>query len=68
MMEMTSRVAIGITLVIAGGYQLTPWKVGCLRVCRSPLSMLMQRWRSGIAGAVKMGTEHGVYCVGCCWR
>jgi predicted metal-binding membrane protein len=67
MMEMTSGVAIGITLLLAGVYQLTPWKARCLHVCRAPLSMVMQRWRSGMAGAVKMGTEHGVYCVACCW-
>ena len=67
MMEMTSRVSIGITLLVVGLYQLTPWKVRCLRFCRSPLSMVMHRWRSDMAGAVKMGTEHGVYCVGCCW-
>ena len=26
------------------------------------------RWRrKGSAGAVRMGVEHGAYCVGCCW-
>jgi predicted metal-binding membrane protein len=24
-------------------------------------------WREGIAGATRMGAEHGAYCVGCCW-
>lgn len=27
----------------------------------------MRRWRSGTLGAVKMGTFHGLYCLGCCW-
>ena len=27
----------------------------------------MRRWRSGTLGAVKMGTYHGLYCLGCCW-
>jgi predicted metal-binding membrane protein len=67
MMEMRSTLAIGITLLLAGGYQLTPWKGGCLRQCRSPLVFVMQRWRDGITGGLKMGMEHGVYCVGCCW-
>lgn len=28
----------------------------------------MRRWRCGIAGALKMGLFHGLYCLGCCWR
>ena len=27
----------------------------------------MRRWRKGGTGAVKMGTYHGLYCLGCCW-
>jgi predicted metal-binding membrane protein len=67
MMEMTGRTAVAITLLLAGAYQLTPWKATCLRQCRSPLVFIMQRWRSGIAGALRMGLEHGAYCLGCCW-
>lgn len=67
MMEMTSRAAIGATLVLAGLYQLTPWKRACLSACRSPFSMLTRRWRRGLAGAFRMGLEHGAYCLGCCW-
>ena len=26
-----------------------------------------QRWRKGRIGAARMGIEHGLYCVGCCW-
>ena len=67
MMEMSSRSALAITLLVAGAYQITPWKGACLRECRSPLSFVMQRWRRGTAGALRMGVEHGAYCVGCCW-
>lgn len=67
MMEMTGRTAVGLTLLLAGGYQLTPWKGVCLQLCRSPLQFLMHRWRRGITGALTMGMEHGAYCVGCCW-
>jgi predicted metal-binding membrane protein len=67
MMEMSSNAAIGATLLLAGAYQLTPWKGLCLDHCRSPLSFIMQRWRNGTAGALRMGLEHGVYCLGCCW-
>jgi predicted metal-binding membrane protein len=54
-------------LLIAGVYQMTPLKQVCLRSCRSPLSFLMRRWRSGWIGAYRMGVEHGAYCLGCCW-
>ncbi len=27
----------------------------------------MRRWKSGTSGAIKMGTYHGLYCLGCCW-
>jgi predicted metal-binding membrane protein len=67
MMEMRSTVAIGATLLLAGAYQLTPWKGVCLHLCRSPLAVVMQRWRDGVTGALKMGIEQGAYCVGCCW-
>ncbi len=55
-------------LAIAGVYQFTPLKQACLRQCRSPLDFLMQRWRGpGALGALRLGIEHGAYCVGCCW-
>ena len=67
MMEMPGRTAVGITLLLAGLYQLTPWKATCLRQCRSPLGFIVQRWRNGTGGAGLMGLEHGAYCLGCCW-
>jgi predicted metal-binding membrane protein len=67
MMEPSSAVAGAAVLVVAGLYQLTPLKRMCLRWCRSPLTFVMQRWRAGRSGAFRLGMEHGVYCVGCCW-
>jgi predicted metal-binding membrane protein len=67
MMEVTSPVVGAALLLIAGVYQLTPIKQACLRTCQSPLGFLMSRWRTGIAGAFRMGVEHGALCVGCCW-
>jgi predicted metal-binding membrane protein len=67
MMEMPGRTAVGATLLLAGAWQLTPWKAACLSQCRSPLAFVMQRWRDGAAGALRMGVEHGAWCVGCCW-
>ncbi len=59
---------LGATVLIgAGVYQLTPLKRVCLTHCRSPLDFVMHHWRRGFAGALRMGLEHGLYCVGCCW-
>lgn len=57
----------GALLVLAGLYQLSPLKELCLRQCRTPLSFVMTRWREGRSGAVRMGLDHGLYCMGCCW-
>jgi predicted metal-binding membrane protein len=56
----------GGTIVAAGLYQLTPLKEACLRRCRGPLGYLVRGWREGRFGAVRMGTEHGLFCIGCC--
>ena len=57
----------GAVIVAAGIYQLTPMKDACLRRCRSPMGFLLTSWRPGRTGALKMGMEHGGWCVGCCW-
>lgn len=54
-------------LIIAGLYQLTPLKAVCLSHCQSPLHFLMHRWRPGAPGALLLGVDHGLYCLGCCW-
>ena len=59
--------AAGIAVAAAGLYQLTPLKDVCLRHCRGPMHFVLHRWREGRDGALRMGAEHGVYCVGCCW-
>lgn len=56
----------GLLFIAAGVYQLTPLKHACLRRCRSPLSFVLEHWRDGTAGALRMGAEHGAYCLGCC--
>ena len=57
----------GLAILLAGIYQLTPLKRSCLSRCRSPMDFVLGSWRDGIAGAVRMGLEHGAYCLGCCW-
>jgi len=65
--ESADPIFCGILLLVAGAFQWTPWKNACLSKCRSPLGFLMTRWRSGPRGALRMGLEHGAFCVGCCW-
>ena len=60
-------IIFGSILIISGIYQFTPLKNKCIGYCESPLSFFMRRWKSGISGAIKMGTYHGLYCLGCCW-
>jgi predicted metal-binding membrane protein len=57
----------GGVIVAAAIYQLTPLKDVCLSKCRSPLMFLLTAWRPGRSGALRMGIEHGGWCVGCCW-
>lgn len=57
----------GAVVLGAAVYELTPAKHACLRRCRSPLSFLLGAWREGAAGALRMGLEHGAWCIGSCW-
>lgn len=72
MMLLSPGLAIGARFggplfLLAGMYQLTPFKEACLHHCRSPFAFLFNQWRDGWSGALKMGIEHGAYCLGCCW-
>ena len=53
-----------VALAMAGIYQLTPLKESCLKQCRTPADFLMQRWGRG---AFRLGLEHGLWCLACCW-
>ena len=69
MMESASGIFGGIVLIAAGLYQWSPLKDTCLRQCQTPLGFLMSRggFRSDPFAALRLGAEHGAYCVGCCW-
>ncbi len=67
MLETTNRWLGAGILVATGLWQLTPLKAVCLRHCRTPLGFLTRNWRAGNPGALRMGLEHGAYCLGCCW-
>ena len=66
-MKTTSPLLGGLLVIAAGLYQLTPLKSACLSSCRSPLDFVVNHWRDGAGGALRMGLAHGLYCLGCCW-
>jgi predicted metal-binding membrane protein len=55
------------TLALAAVYQVTPLKNACLRSCRNPALYLMQHYRRGNLGGLRVGLGHGMFCLGCCW-
>jgi predicted metal-binding membrane protein len=57
----------GGVIVAAAVYQLTPLKDACLTRCRQPFMFVLTSWQPGRLGALRMGAEHGGWCVGCCW-
>ena len=54
---------------MAGVYQFTPLKHLCLDKCRSPFSFVAARWRGDRPRmhALRIGVDHGLFCLGCCW-
>ena len=56
-------------LLTAGIYQFTPLKQHCLTKCRSPLSFILERrrGRNERLESFRIGLDHGIYCIGCCW-
>jgi predicted metal-binding membrane protein len=67
--HMTIEDSRASALVLAGAaaYELTPLKARFLSKCRDPAGFLMTRWRGTPAVALRLGVEHGLFCLGCCW-
>jgi predicted metal-binding membrane protein len=66
-MAMASSAFGGALFILAGAYQFTRLKYACLSHCRSPFAFALNHWRDGWDGAFRMGADHGLYCLGCCW-
>lgn len=66
-----SHASVGgaFVLLLAGAYQFTPFKYRCLDKCRSPLSFVLGHWHGQHDRwhAFRLGVDHGLFCVGCCW-
>jgi predicted metal-binding membrane protein len=56
-------------LVGAGAFQFSALKYRCLERCRTPFAFINERWhgRRPAREAFRIGLDHGVFCVGCCW-
>lgn len=57
----------GATLLLAGAFQFSPVKDRCLRECRHPGGFLLRRYGRGSGPAFRLGRDHGLFCLGCCW-
>jgi predicted metal-binding membrane protein len=56
-------------LSMAGAFQFTALKYHCLDRCRTPVGFIARHWRGARPRleAFRLGLDHGVFCVGCCW-
>jgi predicted metal-binding membrane protein len=54
-------------LALAGAFQFSPLKDRCLKECRHPGGFLMPRYQRGAGAAFRIGRQHGLFCLGCCW-
>jgi predicted metal-binding membrane protein len=56
-------------LVAAGLFQFSALKYRCLEQCHAPFGFVSARWhgRAPSLEAFRLGVDHGVFCVGCCW-
>jgi predicted metal-binding membrane protein len=58
-----------VVLVAAGAFQFSRLKYRCLDQCRSPVGFIARHWRGRWPNwdALRLGVDHGAFCVGCCW-
>jgi predicted metal-binding membrane protein len=57
----------GSTLALSGAFQFSDLKDKCLSKCRHPAPYLLAHYRRGVGGAFRLGSGHGIFCIGCCW-
>ena len=61
---------IGSAVILgAGAFQFSDLKYRCLERCRTPFGFVNTHWRGRhpVPEALRLGFDHGVFCVGCCW-
>ena len=61
---------VGATVLAGAGlFQFSALKYRCLEQCHTPFAFVASRWhgRAPSREALRIGVDHGVFCVGCCW-
>ena len=58
-----------LLVLVAGAFQFSELKHKCLEKCRSPFSFVVAYWRGDQERwhSFRLGVDHGIFCVGCCW-
>ena len=58
-----------VVIGAAGAFQFSALKYRCLERCRTPFGFVNSRWRGmrPFAESLRLGIDHGLFCVGCCW-
>jgi predicted metal-binding membrane protein len=58
-----------VVLAGAGAFQFSALKYRCLDKCHTPFGFIAERWRGQAPAreALRLGLDHGAFCVGCCW-
>ncbi len=62
--------AVGAAVLAGAGlFQFSALKYRCLEKCRAPLGFVIEHWhgRTPARDALRLGLDHGLFCVGCCW-
>jgi len=62
--------AIGAAVLAGAGlFQFSALKYRCLEQCHTPFAFVASRWHGRAPGreAFRLGVDHGVFCIGCCW-
>ena len=58
-----------VVIAGAGAFQFSALKYRCLERCRSPYGFVTSHWRGRrpLVESLRLGFDHGLFCVGCCW-
>jgi predicted metal-binding membrane protein len=62
--------SVGAAVVlVAGVFQFSALKYRCLDKCHTPFGFIVERWRGQAPSreAMRLGLDHGLFCIGCCW-
>ena len=62
--------ALGAAVLAGAGlFQFSALKYRCLEQCHTPFAFVAARWHGAAPAreAWRIGVEHGLFCVGCCW-